>query len=353
MNESFAEDLPTEIESLVSRHFDGELDHEEHQCLQKWINARPENAKAYVGLALLHDRLLEANNQATEQRVDRVEKSLKPFSARKKNQKHLSWAIGALSSIAALLLISLFVIPMLQGTPALAAETQLEQLIEVARKSLDRTYLITSIEFRGNKRNGSKWNRKAVQEQRNRRHGRQQAPVDGALLHVRGENSYVLIRRFENGEEFVTGSDGQTSWSVPPKGRVQVSDNVERFRGEMPGNQHAIPFITLQDDLKQIRGAYNIQWRDSELASEKSRSGQHCLVAEKKSAEHRGPKYIEIWFDMETGTIFEMLLDKLPQAKGGPKTVLLELLDQSEMPDDFFQHTTHHDSNRRVNYQNE
>ena len=79
MNESFAEDLPTEIESLVSRHFDGELDHEEHQCLQKWINARPENAKAYVGLALLHDRLLEANNQATEQRVDRVEKSLKPF----------------------------------------------------------------------------------------------------------------------------------------------------------------------------------------------------------------------------------------------------------------------------------
>ncbi len=353
MSEFHAEDLPPEMESLVSRHFDGELGHEEHHCLQKWINASSENAKIYVDFAILHDRLLKANTQVAGNLDDRIEDSFEPFLASRGNQKRLSWAIGALSSIAALLLISLFVVPMLQGTPALAAETQLERLIEVARKSSDRTYLITSLEFRGNKRHGAKWNRNEVLDERNRRRGKVQAPVDGALLHVRGESSYVLIRRFENGDEFITGSDGKTSWSVPPKGRIRVSDNVQRFRSEMPGNQHAIPFITLQDDLKQIRAAYNIQWLDPELGIEEARSGQHCLVAKKKSAEHRGPKYVEIWFDLETGTIIEMLLDKLPQAKGGPKTVLLELIGKSEMPEEFFQHTTHHDSNRRVSYQSE
>ena len=93
---------------------------------------------------------------------------------------------------------------------------------------------------------------------------------------------------------------------------MRVSDEVKRFRGGMPGNQHAIPFINLHGDLQQIRDAYDIRWLDSDLGIEESRSGQRCLVAEKKSAEHRGPKYVEIWFDFETGTIIEMLLGQAP-----------------------------------------
>ncbi len=350
MSDPHNEGLPKEIESLVSRHLDGELGHEEHQRLQGWINERPENARTFVDLAMLHDRLLVEHAQATGRYDGQIAETSRVFVASQRSQKRLRWAIGAFSSIAALLLVSFFAIQMIQGSPAMAAETQLERLIEVARKSSSRTYLITALELRGKKRGRANRNRSDDQNHAKRRKGKMQAPVDGALLHVRGENSYVLIRRFENGDQFITGSDGKTSWSVPPKGRIRVSDDVERFRGGVPGNQHAIPFINLQDDLKQLRDAYDIQWLESEFGIEEPRLGQRCLVATKKSAQHRGPKYVEIWFDLETGTITEMLLDKLPQGKGGPKTVLLELVDQPELPEAFFEHTSHHDSNRKIKH---
>lgn len=350
MSGSYNHELSQEIESLISRQFDGELSCVEHKRLQEWINSKPENAKVFVEFAMLHDRMMATNSQATGTGDDfAVETSQTPFNATR-NQKRIRWAIGVLSSLAALLLISFFISQVFQGTPALAAETQLGRLIEVARKSSDRTYLITSLDLRGKKRNRER-NRNGRQNQSNRRGDKPQAPVDGALLHVRGENSYVLVRRFANGDEFITGSDGKTSWSVPPKGRVRVSNDVERFRGAMPGNQHAIPFINLHDDLQQIRDAYDIQWLDPASGTPELGKGQSCLVATKKSVQHRGPKYVEIWFDSETGVIVELLLDKLPQAKGGPETVLLEMIDESDLPEDFFEHTYHHDSNRKVKHE--
>jgi len=347
MSNSYNYDSPQEMELLISRQFDGELSLQEHQCLQEWINSDPEHAKTFVELAMLHDRLL-ARPQPEGVGGEFVSGAYKSPFLPSKNQQRVRWAIGAFSSLAALMLISFFVFQMSQGTPALAAEIQLERLIEVARKSSDRTYLITTLDLPDDKRRRAKRNRNRLQKQNTRREKKAQAPVDGALLHLRGERSYVLNRRYANGDEFITGSDGNTSWSVPIQGRVRVSDNASRFQSGMPGNQHAIPFINLHDDLEQIRGAYNIQWLDSESDSQASHLEQRCLIAQKKSPEHRGPKHVEIWFDADTGIITELLLDKLPQGKGGPETVLLELIDQSELAEDFFEHTSHHDSNRKV-----
>lgn len=352
MSGSHDRELSQEMESLISRQFDGELSREEHRRLKEWINSNPENAKVFVEFAILHDRMLATNSQSIGTGDDfAVETPQTSFNPTRR-QKRTRWAIGVVSSLAALLLISFFIFQVFQGTPALAAETQLERLIEIGRESSDRTYLITSLDLRGKKRNRER-NRSGRRNQSNRRGDKPQAPVDGALLHVRGENSYVLVRRFANGDEFITGSDGDTSWSVPPQGRVRVSDDVERFRGGMPGNQHAIPFINLHGDLQQIQDAYNIQWLDTTSGTLELGKGHSCLVATKKSAQHRGPKYIEIWFNSKTGVIVEMLLDKLPQARGGPETVLLKLVDQSELPEGFFHHTSHHDLSRKIKFQDE
>lgn len=350
MSGSENHEMSQEIESLISRQFDGELSGEEHQRLQEWINSKPENAKSFVELAMLHDRLMTTSSQANGKGDDFFVATSKTSFSATSIQKRTRWTIGVASSLAALLLISLFIIQVFQGTPALAAETQLERLIENARDSPDRTYLITSLDLRGKKRFRGR-NRNGYRNQSNPRGEKTQAPVDGALLHLRGENSYVLVRRFSNGDEFITGSDGDTSWTVPPQGRVRVSDDAGRFRGGMPGNQHSIPFINLHDDLEQIRDAYDIQWLDAASATSVSNSALGCLVAKKKSAQNRGPKFVEIWFDLETGVVVEMLLDKLPQARGGPEKVLLELIDESDLPEDFFEHTYHHDSNRKVKHE--
>ena len=151
MSGSENHEMSQEIESLISRQFEGELSGEEHQRLQEWINSKPENAKTFVEFAMLHDRLMATSSQANGLGGDFFVATSKTSSATS-IQKRTRWAIGVASSLAALLLISFFIIQVFQGTPALAAETQLERLIEVARKSSDRTYLITSLDLRGKKR---------------------------------------------------------------------------------------------------------------------------------------------------------------------------------------------------------
>lgn len=253
--------------------------------------------------------------------------------------RNLRWIGG---SIAALLLIGLFLIPLVTGTTALAAEEQLERLIAVSRFASDRSYVITSIESNNKARRS--W-RTEFQSRKKKK----QPPIDGAILHIRGETEYVLIRRFANGDQFITGCDGEQSWAVPPYGKVRVSQDLDKFQGALPGHQHAIPFINVQKDLRNIRDAYHIRWLDSE--TESRRNGTGCLVAEKKSPEYRGAKYIKIWFDRESGTITEILFDKLPRAKGGPQSIVLELTDQTGLASGFFRHEAHHNSEREVVYE--
>jgi hypothetical protein len=43
-----------------------------------------------------------------------------------------------------------------------------------------------------------------------------------------------------------------------------------------------------------------------------------------------------------------MLLDRLPQARGGPRSVLLERIDEADRGPDFFDHPAHHEPTREV-----
>ncbi len=57
---------------------------------------------------------------------------------------------------------------------------------------------------------------------------------------------------------------------------------------------------------------------------------------------------IEIWFDGSAGSIHWMLLDELPRGQGGPKSILLELVGQSPVADEFFTFQFHDVLSRRV-----
>lgn len=329
-------DRENRFEKLMSRQIDGQLSVDEHQELQRLINADPANAKLFVEYSLLHDGIhQELTGSEWQEAKNHVGEMAQLPSVWNRN-RYIQWIGGA---IATLLLIGLFLIPLVSGTTALAAEEQLARLISVSKVASDRSYLITAIE-------SNKKSRRAWRTEFESREKKKQPPVDGAMLHIRGKNQYVLVRRFANGDQFVTGCDGSQSWAVPPKGKVRVSQSLDRFQGALPGSQHAIPFINIRDDLENIREAYDIRWLDTENDSRSSGTG--CLIAEKKSSEYRGAKYIEIWFDRKSGIITELLMDRLPQGKGGPRTVLVELTEQLELPNDFFHHTTHHDPERKV-----
>ena len=207
-------------------------------------------------------------------------------------------------------------------TPVNAA-TELDHLIEKA-DTRDRSYVIRNLDAQ-------------AEQPEDRR-----PLIDGATLQVRHPDQYVLTRRFPDGRLFVTGSDGERSWSVPPNGAVRVSGDPLRFRGPVPGNQHGIPFVNLRSDLVQLRDAYVVSPLGSDAA------GKRGLLAVKKSAEYRGPNRVELWYDAKTGVIHRMVFAGMPKARGGPDSVSVELLEQRELGSDFFRHQTHHAADRRV-----
>lgn len=306
----------TDPRTLIHGYLDGVLTAADEATLNEWVKADPANAVEFAEAARLHDRLRSVFAPAIAV-AERPQVVGRPG----RGWRWSRWAGG----IAALLLFGLFAVWWNTPTP-LTAAAELDRLIERSEASGDRTYVIRTLD--------------AASEPFDDRH----PPIDGATLHVRSPDRYVLVRTFPDGRPFATGSDGERSWSAPPAGAgaVRVSGDPLRFRGPLPGNQHGIPFVNLRSDLVQLRDAYTVTPLPSDSA------GRRGLLAEKKSAEFRGPRRVELWYDPASGVIQRMVFAGMPKARGGPDSVTVELTNQRELPADFFHHTAHHTPDRRV-----
>lgn len=57
---------------------------------------------------------------------------------------------------------------------------------------------------------------------------------------------------------------------------------------------------------------------------------------------------VTIWYDAASGEIQRMQMRRLPQSQGGPRSVELSLVSTDSLEDEFFQHHTHHGSERPI-----
>lgn len=320
-------------QDLIDGYLDELLTTDEHQQLAQWIKADPSHARQFADAVMLHDQLradvLAADVLATEGPPT----ALQPAPSRESAVAEASTRrrVAGLFSAVCLLLVAAFVSWRASTTSAVAASGALERIIQACERGQDRTYLITALEDGSSSRS---------------REGREpgaKPSVDGALLHVRGGEQYVLERFYADGAQFVTGSDGGTAWAVPPSGRVRVSGDLNRFRGAVPGQQHAIPFVDMTTSLREIGDAYDLE----DTASASARDWRQIIATRKPSATG-GPKRVTIHYDAETGLIHAMVLERLPQARGGPRSVELTLVDSSDLGPGFFGHAAHHEATREV-----
>ena len=309
---------------LISGYLDGVLTEEQEAELNAWLKAAPENAAAFAEAARLHDPLYAVVRAAATGTPAGQPPSRGPAPARDRPPRRFRRTVavaGGLLGLAAGLLIAVWV----ANPPEASAASELDRLVDRAAAAGDRSYVIRTLD--------------ALPPPTEER----QPPIDGALLHVRTPDQYVLVRRFPDGRPYATGSDGERSWSVPPDGNrpVRVSRDPMRFRGPLPGNQHGIPFADLRSDLAEVRVAYTL----TRLPAEGGLAG---LRADKKSAEYRGARRIDLWYEPTSGVVRRMVFAGLPKARGGPDSVAVELVEQRDLGPDYFKHPSHHAADRRV-----
>lgn len=328
-----SENEPKSYDDQLNRWLDEDSGREADQGPDMPKAMYPQVAEAIVVHGLLTDmsRRFPAED---EMRVDSVMQAIEEPVAPEKSTSW-SWLFGrpkqtaftATAMIACVALIFIF-----QGiNPTEAAAASLERIIAVAQQSIDRTYTIQVID------------EYPASTPRNEKQGN----IDGAILHVRGPDKYVLIRELKDGRQRLTGCDGTESWAMREDGPVHVSSDLNRFRGGLPGEQQDLPFINLQSQLMQLREKYFVESLP-EAGREFEGRAMMGLVCLRKSHEVRGPKRVEIWADRETGGIHRMLMDNLPRGKGGPRSVMIQLTEESELPENFFSHTAHHESGRKI-----
>lgn len=307
-----------DIDALIHGYLDEVLSPQQEAELNAWIKASPDNARRFTDAVAIHDQLGNMIRAGRHTAVLSAAPAVpRPAPSGRWRRVTLS---AFLSGVAALVLFGVW----WTLTMPVAAAAVLDQLIDTAANRVDRTYRIRLLDNEP--------------EQFDERH----PPLDGAILHVRQPDSYVLIRQLPDGRKVVTGSDGERSWTILPHRVVRVSNDPLRFRGPLPGNQHGIPFVDLRSDLVQLRHAYSL------AVVPPQSNGWHGLRAEHGSAAQRGPRRVELWYDPRTLVIHRMLFDGLPRGRGGPNSVAIDLVEQRDLGPTFFQHEAHHGPDYRV-----
>jgi hypothetical protein len=281
---------------------------------------------------VIHGLLSDAaqrNDIEDEQRITRLLGALDEAGASSRKSR-----LAIVSSLAALAACVLIAVALLRPTTVSAA-VALERMIESVSQSVDRAYRLNVREEYANRRRPAnlpeeRWRVEASED------------LDGAHLYVGGVNRYVFVRKLLDGRTRVTGCDGNESWAFREDGPVHVSQDMTRFRGGLPGQRQSLGFTDLYSQLTAFRHGYEI-----ELTSERGEQFG-TLVGQRKSSDVRGPKRVEILFDLASGTIHRMVLNGLPRGHGGPKSVEFVLVSEEKVDVDFYSHKSHHDGKRRI-----
>ena len=315
------------IQNLIDNYLDEALSEEQELELINWLKSSSSNANKFASAIQFHNKLHDILQSEKEINLHQAKES-PTFSKGNIRPVKSYWTETSLTAGMVGMIGVIIFIYWGFFTSHASATSEIERLVKSSSNLLDRTYKIKALDNAPDLLND------------------RQPGIDGGILHVQQPDKYVLIRKFPDTRLFITGSDGNNSWSIPPEGPIRISTNTLRFMGPVPGNQHGIPFVDLRSDLTQLQTAYELDFIPND---ENELRG---IKAIKKSAEHRGPKIVELWYELNTGVIKKMIFSGMPQGKGGPSIVCVELIDNSQLPAGFFKHSFHHLPDRQITEEN-
>jgi len=324
-----------EIDRLIEGHLDGTLGDDDDARLGRLVAESAAVADRLARALLVHDRLIDLLRvEATAAGGVEAVPTAPPPAVHRSRSPGLALPLGIAATLAVGILLLLRPAPANASASATAA---LESLVRASAASTDRQYVIRVVDHGPG----------GVSDPVPADVGGRKPGVDGARLFVRGSDRFVFIRTFADGTAFVNGCDGTIGWSVPPTGHVHLSRDQRRFRRGIPGERDDLPFLSLADGLAAFRRGYALALADTPDAD-----GRMRLDAVRTDRRHRGPARATILFHADDEAGPERIeLAGLSGDGPGPDGVVVELVDRTELPADFFDHAHHHDATRPVDWE--
>jgi hypothetical protein len=337
------------IDELTGRWFDSEP-HDAGQAESTGDTGNSFGAKQIrraADLRLVHSLLLhlaDRDQTAKERRVQKVIQRINASGRWSENLYRIARPI-ARYSIAALLMISLAILFM--KMPVNSAMASIDKMIAAIDTAGDRTYSIT---VEGDKKDQPR----PLEQFRTAAEPGERAVLDGATLYLRGSDKFVLYWHTPSGKTVINGSDGKTNWHIRPDKPVLVSNDLRAFRIPMPPELEAILSLDLKATLLHIRDHYKVKYLKDVTDNQEKKSNLKYLDASKTSRDFPGPKNIEIWADSQTGLLLRIeFADIHLEGDASPKRLIIELVTQNPLSDDWFTHQAHHTQDAEVDFVSE
>jgi hypothetical protein len=147
----------------------------------------------------------------------------------------------------------------------------------------------------------------------------------------------------------VNGSNGQTNWLIRPRREVLVSDDLQAFRIPVPVDLADLLTLDFSDTLQQIRERYRVKYLGTVPVEQDKDASWTYLHATKPNRRFRGPRVIKIWAHPDTGLLRRIeFADIRLQDNPKPMKLILDLMDQKQLPNDWFTHSAHHPADAEV-----
>ena len=322
----------------------------------QWLDAEPGDSEFYesamdaseplnsgqlcraADIQLLHAMLTGLAENSGDARQHRVSKLMQSIRADKKetageeatSPQKPRWYVGPAIRWGTAAMIIIGIAVLLTSLPVNKAMATIDQMISAIENAGDRTYSII------------------VRDQKTGRRG-ERAVLDGAKLYFRGKGQYVLYRYTPSGQTVANGSNGQTNWLIRPRREVLVSNDPQAFRIPMPEDLVGLLTLDFGDTLQRIRERYKIKYLGIVPVEQDQDTSWAYLHATRPNRRFRGPRVIRIWAHPSTGLLRRIeFADIRLQDDPEPKKLILDLVDQKQLPNDWFTHSAHHPADAEV-----
>lgn len=334
------------ITALIWAYLDGQLSPADQVQFEDWLRESSEHRAEFARAAMLHDRLrgLLGDGELFESRleVSTAKRGNTLVQRRTVLGRGIRWAIS-ITAVAAVFLLGLVLWQGSGSSELRAAVVDLQRLNDWSRRLESRSFRIRVLDDRPQPEKGRRGRDKSeptVSPPPKR-------PLDGALLHARGDNQFVLEQQVPSEGVFLTGWDGEIGWSVSPQGAVRTSKDLNRFNRDVPGHEHQLPLNSLFASLDRLEAAYRIQIFPAAEPDGSAAIGAKSLLVATKKRGQRGSERIEVTYESSSGRILGMRIIDMPY---GPRRLDLELKLEAEgtLEQEFFGYKAHHDGSRPI-----
>jgi len=292
---------------------------------------------------LVDDRLIDAmlkghyqdTPEATAQRVTRVCRALEV------SPRHVKWHWKASLSTAAAAIVILGLTLVLMSPQNVQAD--LAPVLAAFDRG-DKTYSIdigtdTDQPVRRRGFGPRRFGRRPPF--RSPRRGMSAQRLDGASLYTRGHN-YLLTWHSPRGGSISKGFDGQDRWLVTPWGKSRRGQNHSLLQTEIPDHISSLLFLDLRDTLHQIQKNYTLS--GPLLGTlEDGFSEMEYYIAELDDHQNKRPRRIELWFDIASNQLHQILCTGVPthHPKGSRTNLQINLVNTEPLPENWFTQAAH------------